>query len=92
MTYKSKKLLKYLETDWFIILFIVSMFVGNAIIFSIFPGLNNLPTWLLYIALFLGGSLFSIVGLLLILFIDIKIDNRRFLKEEYKRDKNIGKN
>lgn len=89
MTYKSKKLLKYLETDWFIILFIVSMFVGNAIIFSVFPGFNNLPTWLLYIVLLLGGSLFSIVGLLLILFIDIKIDNRRFLKEEYKRDKKI---
>lgn len=79
---------KYLESDWFIILFIVSMFVGNAIIFSIFPGFNSLPTWLLYIVLLLGGSLSSIFGLLLILIIDIKIDNRRFLKKEYKHNKN----
>lgn len=89
MTYKSRKLHKYLDTDWFIVLFIVSMFVGNAIIFSIFPGFNNLPTWLLYTVLLLCGSFFTVVGLLLILFIDIKIDNRRFLKEEYKRDKKI---
>ena len=79
------RLRKYLDTDWFIILFIVSMFVGNAIVFNIVPILNDLPTWLLYIVLTLTGSIFCIFGLLLILYIDIKIDERQTLKNEYKR-------
>ena len=36
------KIRKYLGTDWFIILYIVSLFIGNAFLFGIFPELNNL--------------------------------------------------
>jgi hypothetical protein len=80
-----RRLRKYLDTDWFIILYIVSMFVGNAFVFSLFPALNNLPMWLLYITLLSCGSVTCIVGLILILFIDTKLDERRTLKNEYKR-------
>ena len=79
------RLRKYLDTDWFIILYIVSMFVGNAFVFSLFPTLNNLPTWLLYITLLSCGSVTCIIGLILILFIDTKLDERRTLRNEYKR-------
>jgi hypothetical protein len=79
------RLRKYLDTDWFIILYIVSMFVGNAFVFSLFPTLNNLPTWLLYITLLSCGSVTCIIGLILILFIDTKLEERRTLKNEYKR-------
>ena len=80
-----RRLRKYLDTDWFIILYIVSMFVGNAFVFSLFPVLNNLPMWLLYIALLSCGSVTCIIGLILILFIDTKLDERRTLKNEYKK-------
>lgn len=80
-----RRLRKYLDTDWFIILYIVSMFVGNAFVFSLFPTLNNLPTWLLYITLLSCGSVTCIIGLILILFIDTKLEERRTLKNEYKR-------
>lgn len=79
------RLRKYLDTDWFIILYIVSMFIGNAFVFSLFPALNNLPMWLLYITLLLCGSVTCIIGLILILFIDTKLEERRALKNEYKR-------
>lgn len=79
------KLRKYLDTDWFIILYIVSMFVGNAFVFSLVPALNNLPTWLLYITLLFFGSVTCIIGLILILFIDTKLEERRTLKNEYKK-------
>jgi hypothetical protein len=79
------RLRKYLDTDWFIILYIVSMFVGNAFVFSLFPALNNLPMWLLYITLLSCGSVTCIIGLILILFIDTKLEERRTLKNEYKR-------
>lgn len=78
------RLRKYLETDWFIILYIVSLFVGNAILFNIFPGLNDLPTWALYITLIITGTLSCFFGMLLILFIDTKLEERRTLKNEYK--------
>lgn len=80
-----RRLRKYLDTDWFIILYIVSMFVGNAFVFSLFPALNNLPMWLLYITLLSCGSVTCIIGLILILFIDTKLEERRTLKNEYKR-------
>ena len=79
------RLRKYLDTDWFIILYIISMFVGNAFVFSLVPALNNLPMWLLYITLLLCGSVTCIIGLILILFIDTKLDERRTLRNEYKR-------
>jgi hypothetical protein len=80
-----RRLRKYLDTDWFIILYIVSMFVGNAFVFSLFPALNNLPTVLLYIALLLCGSVTCLIGLILILIIDTKLEERRTLRNEYKR-------
>lgn len=79
------RLRKYLDTDWFIILYIISLFGGNAILFNIFPGLNNLPTVLLYIAWLSCGSVTCIIGLILILFIDTKLEERRTLRNEYKR-------
>jgi hypothetical protein len=79
------RLRKYLDTDWFIILYIVSMFIGNAFVFSLFPALNNLPMWLLYITLLLCGSVICIIGLILILFIDTKLEERRARRNEYKR-------
>jgi hypothetical protein len=79
------RLQQYLDTDWFIILYIVSMFVGNAFVFSLFPALNNLPMWLLYITLLSCGSVTCIIGLILILFIDTKLEERRALRNEYKR-------
>lgn len=80
-----RRLRKYLETDWFIILYIVSVFIGNSFVFALFPALNNLPTWLLYITLLFFGSVTCIIGLILILFIDTKLDERRTLKNEYKK-------
>lgn len=79
------KLRQYLDSNWFIILYIVSMFVGNAFVFSLFPALNNLPTVLLYIALLLCGSVTCLIGLILILIIDTKLEERRTLRNEYKR-------
>ena len=79
------RLRQYLDTDWFIILYIVSLFGCNAILFNIFPGLNDLPTWALYITLIITSVLTCIFGMLLILYIDIKIDERRTLKNEYKK-------
>lgn len=79
------KLRQYLDSNWFIILYIVSMFVGNEFIFSLFPALNNLPTVLLYIALLLCGSVTCLIGLILILIIDTKLEERRTLRNEYKR-------
>lgn len=80
-----RRLRQYLDTDWFIILYIVSMFIGNAFVFSLFPTLNNLPTVLLYIALLLCSSVTCIIGLILILVIDTKLEERRTLRNEYKR-------
>ena len=79
------RLRKYLDTDWFIILYIVSIFIGNAFVFNLFPALNNLPMWLLYITLLSCGSVTCIIGLILILFIDTKLEERRTLKNEYKK-------
>ena len=80
-----RRLRQYLDTDWFIILYIVSMFIGNAFVFSLFPALNNLPMWLLYITLLFFGSATCIIGLVLILLIDTKLEERRTLKNEYKK-------
>ena len=79
------RLRKYLDTDWFIILYIISLFGGNVILFNIFPGLNDLPTWALYITLIITSVLTCFFGMLLILYIDVKIDERRTFRNEYKR-------
>ena len=79
------KLRQYIDTDWFIILYIISMFIGNTLIFNILPCLNNLPIWLLYICLIIGGSISCIFGLLIILFVDTKLEEKRTLKKEYSK-------
>ena len=68
------KIRKYLDTDWFIILYIVSIFIGNTFLFGIFPELNNLPIWLVYITLFVCGSVTCFIGILLIHFIETKLE------------------
>lgn len=79
------RLRKYLDTDWFIILYIISLFGSNAILFNICPGLNDLPTWALYTAIIITSVITCIFGMLLILFIDTKLEERRTLRNEYKR-------
>ncbi len=80
-----RRLRQYLDTDWFIVLYIISLFGGNAILFNIFPGLNDLPTWALYTTLTITSVITCFLGMLLILIIDTKIDERRTLRNEYKR-------
>lgn len=78
------KIRKYLDTNWFIILYFLSVFIGNAFLFGIFPELNNLPIWLLYITLFVCGSVTCFIGILLIYFIDTKLEKKRVRKNKYK--------